>query len=378
MNKEELFKNPIITKTLRDYSQFPNKVLTSVRGGFKTFNAQELFLDDYFKRNRYFAIIRETDEELRQIMSSGFWDNNLICKSGYASHSYECRGNKLLINGRIVGVGVALKTYGKVRMSGFPVGQKLTASSRLILEQEIQDVENFAKRTPGGIKNVFFDEFEPIVPQLTPAVRCEAYKHICSTIFRFRPGFKVVWCANLPSNYSPMLEMLNFPNDPVKFGTFKSYTRVRHKPLAVWSHLNITEGWQELNRDSYVGLLTEGTNDDMFTTGLPFKNTDIKIANRKAEHRFILYNLTGAGENLTYWKTRSGTMHITARTKNTTFPTFAFELRECHDGVRLLPTEYATRLVAAYESGRIAFENTKVYESFMRLLPNKKARSKSQ
>lgn len=368
MSDINAYNNPIITRILRDYNQFPNKVLTSVRGGLKTFNVQKLLLDKYFKKGRFFGTLRETKTELESMLRGGFWDNNLISQPPYNKHKYTTIGSKIYIDGELVGVGVALKTYGNFRVSGINVGTKLSNKDK----DELEETEELIRNNIQNLRTIFFDEFEPINPQMKGSERKAAFRHIADTFFRLRPNVESIFCGNMKRGSSAMLEELNFPEEPLKYGIRKSYTRTSKQPLAVWAHLEQNAAWNELRHKSYVGKLTEGQNDPMFSTGEATDFVDYNKTPVDPMRRFILYNIHVGGYKFTYWKTRAGIYHITERTKNTTFANYTFNLKECRDGVRLIPKGYLENLLNFWESGKILFDKSSTYENFISILPNKK------
>lgn len=356
----EAFKNPVINKVLRDYTQFPNKVLTSVRGGLKTFNAQKLLLDDYFNKGWFFGTLRESEEELLSMLRGGFWDNELISQEPYCRHSYTTVGKNIIIDNVVVGVGVALHTYGKFRMSNVGCGKKYKTRE----EKELDDAEQVVLNFGDKLRTIFFDEFEPIAPTMSAADRVTAYKHITSTFFRLRPGFQAIFAGNLKFGHSPILEMLNFKNISGEPGIRKSYTLKTHRPLAVWAHLQPNEAWKEALQNSYVGMIIEGKNDDMFETGRPFAGTDFVQIPAKPLHRFVLYNLSVPDAELSFWKTREGIYYVTDRTKNTCYPTYTFKLQHCKKGVNLIPDSYKRAIQSVFERGCVQFDCARNYEAF--------------
>lgn len=369
MENSNPFKNPTIDKVLRDYTQFPNRVLTSKRGVTKTFRVQQELLDGFFKHGTFFSTIRESQTELDTMLREGFWDNNLISKEPYNKHVYRVVGTKLLIDNKVAGVAFALKTYGKCRMSGISVGEDYTKKTL----NEFEEAESLVVNNIQNLRYLFFDEFEPINPQMTGELRVKAYRHITSTLFRLRDAkenkITAFLCGNLERGSSAMLNEFNFKEPDGSFGIRKSYSLETHRPLAVWAHLKPTDAWERVFNNSYTGLLTEGKNDDMFKTGAPTKFTDFRKIEPSPYRRYILCNLKNGDTEFTFWGTRAGLYHITKRTANKSFPTFAFDIRECRAGIRLIDKEILNRLLRAWNAGQIQFDSSETFENFIAALP---------
>ena len=55
-----------------DYNQFRIKILTGVRGAGKTYPVHEHILNKYFKKGEYFVLVRETQEEVDNMLAARF------------------------------------------------------------------------------------------------------------------------------------------------------------------------------------------------------------------------------------------------------------------------------------------------------------------
>lgn len=383
MNANVVFRNEEAKQVLLDYNQFQTKILTSLRSGGKTYLVQDVdLLNRYFKRGRYFVYVRESQEEVDIALRSGFWDDHLISKPFYKDHEYRIFGNRIIIDDEVVGVAYALTTFCKLRGSqgGFgKVKESISKDRRKELEEQIEVVEKFAEDAPiDRMERIFFDEFEPLKPQMKSQARLEAFLHSADTFFRFRKNVETVMCGNLENCYSPFLDAFGFGDlKQLDIGIKKSYAaepnaKGKREPLAVWCHLKPNEAWKEARNESYVGKIVRGKEiGHMFTTEGGYKGANFKKIEGKPKHRFILYNLTDGQEHLTVWGTREDVRYITARSDNITFPTYTFSLKLCGEGVRLLPDSYRRSILKIFESGKIEFDNARSFEIFLGMIPNK-------
>ena len=120
----EIFKTDV--RKVFDYNQFKVKVFTGVRGAGKTYPVHEYLLNRYLNHGEFFVLVRETQEEVDNMMMGAFWDSYLLDNPKYKKHDFSTYGNKVVIDGIIVGYAVALSTYGKFRGAVSPVGMRVT------------------------------------------------------------------------------------------------------------------------------------------------------------------------------------------------------------------------------------------------------------
>ena len=377
-NFENIFKNENRSKVLRDYNQFQTKILTGVRGTSKTFETQEIILNKVLN-GKFFAFIRESQIELDLALQGGFWDNNLISKPKFNKHEYTVKGNKILVDGKVVGVGIALTTYGNFRGIALNFGDAIKTKKEKErikskqLEKDIEEAEELVKNNINKLEIIFFDEFEPIEPKLSNDKRYIAFLHICETLFRFRENVSVIMCANIESPYSIFLDELNFPKSKkIEYGIKKSYYKNnlgKLKPLAVWCHLEPNENWKTARANSYVGKIQSGKDLGMFTTGLAYKGMDF-ISIPKGEQHYLLFNLTDGVNNLSFWRCKNdrNIYHITERSNNTTYSTFCYDIENAVLGVKLISKATKDHIKNAFSNDCIKFENAKVFSIFINMI----------
>ena len=377
MQDDSIFKNIERDKVVNDFTQFQTKILTGVRGTSKTFKVQEFILNK-IQKGKFFALLRESQIELDLALQGGFWDNNLISKDKYNKNKYEVKGNKILVNDKIVGVGIALTTYGNFRGIALNLGDAIKVKNeknRLKdkkLEEELKEAEILVKNNIDNLEVIFFDEFEPIEPKLSNEKRWKAYLHICETLFRFRNNVTSFLCANLESPFSIFLDEFNFPKTKnVEYGIKKSYYKNEEgklKPLAVWCHLKPNDKWMVARKNSYVGKLTYGKDLGMFTTGNTYKDMSFNLIPREEKH-YLLFNLTDGFNNLSFWRVKNRNIyHITERSNSTTYNTYCFKIENAVLGVKMIDNETKKIIKEAFSKDLIRFENSKVFSIFIDLI----------
>lgn len=377
-NIENIFKNEDRDRVLNDYTQFQTKFLTGVRGTSKTFKTQEKILNKVLD-GKFFALLRESQIELDLALQGGFWDNNLISKEKYNKHSYSIKGNRILVDDKVVGVGIALTTYGNFRGVALNLGNAIRnkkekeRQKNKKLEEELKEAETLVENNIDRLEIIFFDEFEPIEPKLTNEKRYIAYLHICETLFRFRKNVQVVMCANIESPYSVFLDEFNFPKTKkIEYGIKKSYYKDnmgKLKPLAVWCHLKPNEKWKEARANSYVGKVQSGKDLGMFTTGLAYKGMDF-ISIPKNEKHYLLFNLYDGVNNLSFWRCKEDKdiFHVTERSNSTTYATFCFDIKDAILGVKLINPKTKEVIKKSFSNDCIKFENAKVFSIFINMI----------
>lgn len=363
-----------------DYNQFRIKILTGVRGAGKTYPVHEHILNKYFKKGEYFVLVRETQEEVDNMLAGAFWDSYLLDDKKYKGHQYTTMGNKVIIDGIIVGYAVALSTYGKFRGAVSPVGQRAVKSRReQELEEQIEEMEEFVKNNIEKTTTAFFDEFIPLTPKMSDDKRYHGFLHFLETVFRFRRNCMVILCGNITKPYDIFLENFNFkqPLD-ISYGIKKSYTIYKPnypiKPLAVWCHIKPNPKWLAAREESIVGMITRGKEEDMFSTGNAYVNTDVRYITGKPDKRKAMYNLSDGERRVTFWKSlERNKYYITEPTRNN-YTTYVFDIKLCRTGNRLILKSLETAIVEIFESGLIEFENAKVFDTFVNILPTKRSK----
>lgn len=373
------FENTEAKKVLYDYNQFSTKILTSQRGGGKTWLVQEKLLNRYFKNGDFFVVLRESQVEVDLMLQGGFWDDELISKEKFCNHDYKTIGNKILIDGVIVGIAIALTTYGNFRGTVLKLGVKEVKHNERKdeLEEQVNEAEKFVKKSMNKLKTIFFDEFEPISPKMSSEKRFTAYKHICETLFRFRKGVEVIMCANIENSYSVFLSEFRF-NDlkDLTYGIKKSYTARGLfgdiDCLAVWIHIKANNDWIKMRDDSYVGRLSRGKDDEMFMLGGVSKgNNFIKMPNKPLP-RYVMFNITDGTNILTLWRVKNESKYyITEKSKGTTYKTFSFNNKVCGVGINLIPNLLAEQILNIFDNDMIEFDTSKTYSLFIEMIPKR-------
>ncbi len=374
---EKAFAKNDIDAVLCDYVQFQTKIVTSRRGGGKTYKVQKRLLDKHFKRGYFFAVLRESQIEVDNMLMAGFWDNNLISKPPYNKHEYATVGNKICIDNRVVGIAIALTTYGNFRGVALNLGGEVVKpKDRERLLEQVETAEIFVENNIDKLTTIFFDEFEPISPKLSSENRYKAYLHICETLFRFRENVEVYMCANLEKSYSVFLEKFYFPDlKNLSFGIKKSYSKPNRRgkvePLAVWAHVEASEAWQELRDNSYVGKLERGRDEGMFTTGGVYLGNKFKKISKPLK-RSVLFNITNGENVLTFWNTEKDDLYyITEQTRGKCYITYCFDIKKAVLGVRLIRSALLDSLTGAFERDEIEFDSSKSFSLFVDMLPKK-------
>ncbi len=373
-NVEVAFSNQDARRALWDYTQFQTAVLTSARSGGKTYLCDDYILNKFFKHGKYFAYVRESQIEIDNALGGGLWDLNLLEKK-YANHTFTTKGNKIYIDDCLVGVGIAITTYCNIRGVVYNFGEKIQRERKKELIEQVEEYENFVKNTFKDLDTIFFDEFEPLSPKMSSDDRYQGFLHTADTLFRFRKNVRTIMCANLEKSFSPFLMNFNFGDlKKLDYGIKKSYTEKSRKgkiqPLAVWAHIKPNEEWKDLRDDSYVGKLIRGKDSGMFTTGQSYKGMNFKKIEGKPLHRIILWNITDGTNSLTFWKTRTELFYITARTTNACFPTYTFNLKQCGEGVNIIPKSFKNMMLQAFERGKVEFDTAQSFEIFRDMIPS--------
>lgn len=351
-------------KKLRSYTQFPFKIADSARGVGKSYSFQDILID-VIQANEFFTLIRESQVEINEMLSNGFWDLQLLENRHLEKWKIETRGNFLIVNDRIVGTAVALTTYANYRQSGSVLGKKIREDEK----ENLEESENFIINNRARMKTCFFDEFEPLIPKLSDEQRGNAFLHVLENLFRMnRKGVSIYMAGNIEKANSALLNLLNFPEEkePI-FDFVKSYSLLRHKPLAVKIKLKPTEEWAKARQDSVVGLCIEGKDGDIFNTGAACINTSYKkIMPRK---RHILFNLNNDKMPLTIWKTIDNKIQITPRTTNQIFNTYVFKNKEVTATAALIPKLYKEFLIKNFKENNIEFASAAIFENFKNNIP---------
>ena len=382
MKDNILFGNQ--AKKLFDYNQFPIKIFTGVRGSGKTYPTHEFLLNRYLYHNEFFVCVRETQEEVDNMLAGAFWDSYLLDLPQYKGHEYKCSGNKIIIDGLIVGYAVALSTYGKFRGAVSPVGghEKRKSTKRdEELKQQIEEMEEFVGNNIERTTSAFFDEFIPLTPRLSDQKRLDGFLHFLETVFRFRKRTNVILCGNITKPYDVFLEEFNFPQPlNIQYGIQKSYTRkeegTKIEPLAVWCHLQPNKEWLKARQNSIVGKITRGKNRDMFSSGMAFINTDVKYIMGRPLPRRVLFNISDGDNDITLWRAieKEDLFYVTERTSGRSYNTYVCDIKNCRNGKRLITKYLEDQIVDGFEKGLFEFENAKVFEIFQNILPVKRNR----
>lgn len=375
---EQAFARNEMDAALDDYNQFQTKIFTSVRGGGKTFRIQKRLLNRYFKRGKFFAVLRESQIEVDNMMTAGFWDNNLISQPPYNKHEYTTKGNKIIVNNIVVGIAIALTTYGNFRGTALNLGGEAVKKKdeKRLLEQ-VDEAEKFVKNNIKNLTTIFFDEFEPITPKLSTEKRYQAYLHICETLFRFRDNVEAWLCGNIENSYNVFLQKFNFPDlYNLSYGIKKTYTkpdrRGKIQPLAVWVHMQANKEWENLREASYIGKIERGRDAGMFTTGNAYKGNQFKKIPNKPLKRSASFNITDGENTLTVWTTENPTIsYITERTRGNSYITYCFDIKLAVVGVRLIRKQLAENLIRAFERDELQFDSSKSFSIFLNLLPSR-------
>lgn len=368
-----------IDELLYNYTQFPNKIFTSPRGGGKTYKIQKKLLRNYFKKGQYFAVLRESQVEVDNMMDAGFWDNNLISKKEYQEHVFETLGNKIMIDGKTIGIAIALTTYGNFRGVALNLGgrSKMREADKAKLEAEIVAAEEFTKANLKYLSTIFFDEFEPLDPKLSGEKRYIAFKHIAETLFRLRPHsqVEVIFAANVEKANNEFLGKFGFGDlKDLTYGIKKTYSAPnrngQREPLAVWTHVKPSKQWEELRDDSYCGMLSRNDGTEIFTSGSITKGNAFKKITGRPLPRYVSFNLTDGENVLSLWNTKRGDVYyITEKTRGTSYTTYCFSAKKAVRGIRLAPKNLIYSLVDIFDNDMIEFDNAKSFEIFVNLLP---------
>lgn len=362
-------------RKLFTFQQFPFWVIDSPRGVGKSYAVQDFLLERFFKYGYFFAIIRESEGELKECLSNGFWDIDLIQKK-YSNHDFRVVGKFLFIDGIIAGTAVALTTYAKYRQNGSRLGCKENFSKEREEElfSELEEVEKVVNRKREQLKFCFFDEFEPLEPLLKADQRIKAFKHILENLFRMRTdGVRVIMCANVENSFSPMLNMLGYKEtcDVPESGFFKSYTTKRKKPLAVRLRVLPDEEWKKSRENSLVGLLSEDSEDEIFYTGAATKGVNYKKT-QKYKNKRSIFNLKIDSNTFTVWNVgNENILQITKLRNGTKNRSYAADARNTSNDIQILPKILRKALEEKFRKNLIEYENSMIFENVKSIMPRK-------
>lgn len=369
-----------IDELLYNYTQFANKFFTSPRGGGKTYKIQKKLLRNYFKKGQFFAVLRESQIEVDIMMSAGFWDNNLISRKAYENHVFETLGNKIIIDGKTVGIAIALTTYGNFRGVALNLGgrSKIKEAEKAKLEAEIVEAEKFTKANLKYLSTIFFDEFEPLDPKLSGEKRYIAFKHIAETLFRLRPHsqVEVIFAANVEKANNEFLSKFGFGDlKDLTYGIKKTYSapnrQGQREPLAVWTHTKPSKEWEELRDNSYCGMLSRSDGTEIFTSGSITKGNAFKKITGRPLPRYVSFNLTDGENVLSLWSTKKGDVYyITEKSRGESYTTYCFNAKKAVRGIRLAPKNLIYSLIDIFDNDMIEFDNAKSFEIFVNILPS--------
>lgn len=131
------------------------------------------------------------------MLAGAFWDGYLLDDKKYKGRN-TTMGNKVIIDGIIVGYAVALSTYGKFRGAVSPVGQAVKSRREQELER-IEEMEEFVKNNIEKTTTAFFDEFIPLTPKMSDDKRYHGFLHFFETVFDFVAIVWLYYAATLQS-----------------------------------------------------------------------------------------------------------------------------------------------------------------------------------
>ena len=110
-------------------------------------------------------------------------------------------------------------------------------------------------------------------------------------------------------------------------------------------------------------------------TGAPIESAPLITG--KPLRRVILFNIKAENGDFTFWRatqTPETRYYITARTQNTTFPTFALNVLSARQGVPVISKTFLKVVLDACETGRVEYDNMKTYTAFIENLPKRRNR----
>ena len=95
---------------------------------------------------------------------------------------------------------------------------------------------------------------------------------------------------------------------------------------------------------------------------------------RRHDYPKAMYNLSDGERRVTFWKSlERNKYYITEPTRNN-YTTYVFDIKLCRPDNRLILKSLETAIVEIFESGLIEFENAKVFDTFVNILPTKRSK----
>lgn len=370
MNKDlkthKAFEQPNAARLLSD-RRLQAYIFTGVRGSGKSWLIQRILLKNYFRYGDCFILLRESQEEADVVQSEGFWDSELSSQPEFAQHAYEQHANRIIIDGKVVGLVFALTTIGKARGVVASHLGKVGVSKKRAEELNIQleEGEQFAQNNKKHLKAIFFDEFIPLTPRISDQKRFDMYMHAVETFFRMRTDFKAYLCGNITTPQNTFLQNFRFDNlDSITPGIQKSYTKFTpgypSEALAGWCHLEPNAAWQCLRQKSFVGKVNRGSESAMFDTGAFTVDSDYPTIEDKGS-RHINYILNLNSKLYAVWLCKSGEYHVTEYDKAGKYTKYAWHDSDIKLDILLFPAHLRRFFIEHFKSNSMRFDKYSTY-----------------
>ena len=181
-NPEEVYYN---YSGLLSKNRMVNFVI-GMRGGGKSYNFKKYLVKKWLKHGKQFMIIRRRDSELEMMRKTYFND----VKQEFEDLEFTIKGNVIYINGEEAGYFQALSTATNIRSSSFPLVDTIFFEEFII--ENINTTNNYLKN-------------EVIV-----------LFGLCETVFRDRPGVRLIFAANNGGVTNPYFDHFNIRPNPDK------------------------------------------------------------------------------------------------------------------------------------------------------------------
>lgn len=157
-----------------------------MRGGGKSYNFKKYMIKKYLEKGEMFMIVRRRDSELEMMRKTYFND----VKQEFEEHEFIVKGNVIMIDGEEAGYFQALSTATNIRSSSFPTTQTIFFEEFII--ENINTNNNYLKNEV----TVLFG--------------------LCETVFRDRPGVRLIFAANNGGITNPYFDHFNIKPNPNK------------------------------------------------------------------------------------------------------------------------------------------------------------------
>lgn len=300
--------------------------IVGMRGGGKTFNWSNFFIDRFKSKGEQFAYVRRTEEDLKSAKPAFFRD---IQAHGYhTENEFKNIGNTFFMDGEEIGYCFSVNSQQRFKSSGYP-----------------------------KVMWLLFDEFIPENDSFRVQNEVSKFINLYETIARLR-DVRAVFIANALTRTNPYFEYFNFR--PQVGSTF-----TRHKNGEMIIEMYYNAEYADEKRKSRFGQIIEGT-----------KEAEMMIANKFVydNYNFVVPRYTG---NMTYLATivkdgkkygmsytDKGEYYIHNNVDGNKRMIMTFNIDDHDYNIIMynnaMSSPYMQRLKTAYEMGLVKFQNLSI------------------